>query len=108
MNIKTGTFILVGLLLSLVLGIFISPFASSHPDGLEWVAEEKGFLASAENTEPAWTLSPIPDYALPGIENEMIATAFAGLIGTLLLFGFGWGFAKIVSGRKSESDGNTR
>lgn len=107
MNVKTGTFILLGLLFSLVLGIFISPFASSHPDGLEWVAEEKGFLESAENTEPTWNSSPIPDYAVPGIENEGIATASAGLIGTLLLFGSGWGFAKLVSGGKSETDGNT-
>ena len=37
-------FILGGIALSLALAIFLSPFASPHPDGLERVAEDKGFI----------------------------------------------------------------
>jgi len=99
---KTWTFVLLALLVSILLAILLSPFASSSPDGLEKVAEDKGFLEKAEERQPAWELSPIPDYAVGGIENESLATALAGLIGTLLTFAVGLGVAKLIS-RKSKT-----
>jgi cobalt/nickel transport system permease protein len=72
----------VGLLLALVLAI-ISPLASSHPDGLEWVAEQKGFLEAARSS----IYNIIPDYVFPGVSNPALATIFAGIIGTMLVFG---------------------
>jgi cobalt/nickel transport protein len=77
--------ILGGLLLALGLALFLSPFASKAPDGLERVAEDQGFLARAEGKEVF--SSPIPDYAIPGLKNEALATALAGLAGTLVAFG---------------------
>jgi len=71
-----------GLLIALVLAV-ASPLASAHPDGLEWVAEQKGFLNLAR--EPLYRL--IPDYTFPGISNTALATILAGLLGTLLVFG---------------------
>ena len=59
-----------------------SPLASSHPDGLEWVAEQKGFLDIAQG--PVFKL--IPDYLLPGVSNTAIATILAGIIGVLIVF----------------------
>ena len=81
--------LLGGLLASLLLAIFLSPFASPWPDGLERVAEDKGFIDSAES-QPAIS-GPIPDYAWPGIKNERLATSIAGLVGTLMLCGLGLG-----------------
>ena len=95
--------ILAGLLLSLVLGIIISPFASPHPDGLEWVAEENGFLEKSEG-DPAWKASLIPDYAIPGVSSEILATGIAGLAGTFLVFAVGWGIAALISQRKRETE----
>jgi hypothetical protein len=60
-----------------------SPLASSHPDGLEWVAEQKGFLDTARG--PLFQI--IPDYVLPGVSNEALATILAGILGTLIVFG---------------------
>jgi len=77
------TVILGGLLLALGLALFLSPFASKAPDGLERVAEDQGFLARAEGSFP----SPIPDYEIPGVKSEALATALAGLAGTLVTFG---------------------
>jgi cobalt/nickel transport protein len=37
--------ILIGLSVALLLALVLSPFASASPDGLEMVAEQKGFLA---------------------------------------------------------------
>jgi ABC-type Fe3+ transport system permease subunit len=63
--------------------VLVSPLASGSPDGLEKVAEDKGFIE--ETTEPLYEL--IADYALPGVESEALATILAGLIGTLAVFG---------------------
>ncbi len=69
-----------GLVLALGLAV-LSPLASTHPDGLEWVAEQHGFLESAR--EPLYTL--IPDYIFPAISNEALATIVAGVVGVLLV-----------------------
>jgi len=79
-------FALVGLGASLLLAVLVSPFASSSPDGLERVAEDKGFISRAEEGEPAWNSSPVPDYTVPGVESESVATGLAGLVGTLGVF----------------------
>ncbi len=71
---------LAGLLLSALL-VATAPLASSHPDGLEWVAEELGFIDTAQ--EPMFEM--IPDYVFPGIENEALATIVAGMIGIVLV-----------------------
>lgn len=72
----------VGLVLALLLTV-ASPLASAHPDGLEWVAEQQGFLDAAQG--PIYHL--IPDYVFPGLSNEALATILAGILGTLIVSG---------------------
>ena len=86
---------LIGLAVCLVLAC-LSPLASSSPDGLERVAEDKGFIGLAG--EAPFHL--IADYVFPGIENEVLSTILAGLIGTLILFGTVYGLAWLVGSRK--------
>ncbi|NMC54556.1 MAG: cobalamin biosynthesis protein CbiM [Chloroflexi bacterium] len=69
-----------GLGIATLLAVF-SPLASSHPDGLEWVAEQAGFLEAARGP---W-FEIIPDYVLPGIQNEALATILAGVIGVMIV-----------------------
>jgi cobalt/nickel transport system permease protein len=71
----------IGLALAMLLAI-ASPLASSHPDGLEWVAEQNGFLESAKS--PLYKI--VPDYLFPGVSNTTLATILAGIIGVLLVF----------------------
>lgn len=78
--IRSGVVWLAGLLLAFGLAIG-SPLASAHPDGLEWVAVQGGFLESAR--EPLYNL--IPDYLFPGISNQALATVLAGVIGVLIV-----------------------
>jgi cobalt/nickel transport system permease protein len=73
---------LTGLFIALVLAI-VSPLASLHPDGLEWVAEQNGFLDAAQS--PSFKI--IPEYAIPGIPNKALATILAGISGVLLVLG---------------------
>ena len=71
----------IGLIICLLVAVF-SPLASSSPDGLERVAEDKGFIDLAQEAP----FQVIADYVFPGIENEALATILAGTIGTLILF----------------------
>jgi cobalt/nickel transport system permease protein len=72
--------ILVGGVIALVLAV-LSPLASSFPDGLEWVAEQRGFLGVAKDSP----YKIIPDYLFPGIHNEAAATIIAGIIGVIIV-----------------------
>jgi cobalt/nickel transport system permease protein len=83
-----GVVWLVGLVIALGLAV-LSPLASSHPDGLEWVAEQQGFIGLAQS--PLYEI--IPDYAFPGISSEALATIAAGLLGTVLVFVVALGLA---------------
>jgi len=77
---KSRGLLVGGVALSLLLAV-LSPLASSHPDGLEWVAEQSGFLDAAR---APW-FNIIPDYVLPGIQNEALATILAGVIGVMIV-----------------------
>lgn len=89
------------LVVAVALAVFVSPFASSAPDGLERVAAERGFEHAAAQT-PVWTLSPIPDYAVPGLGNGALATALAGLLGTVGLFGLVILLGRAIGRRSNE------
>jgi len=88
---------LISLLVCLAVAC-LSPLASSSPDGLERVAEDKGFIDLAGEAP----FQIIADYVFPGIENEALATILAGLIGTLILFGMVYGLAWLLVLRKKE------
>ena len=87
-----------GLLLALLLAV-ASPLASANPDGLEWVAEQQNFLDRAEG--PLFNL--IPDYVVPGVSNEAMATILAGILGTLIVFGAALGIAYARRRKASDS-----
>ena len=81
-----GRGLAVGGLVLAVLLVVLSPLASSHPDGLEWVAEEHGFLGSM--LEAPFQL--IADYVFPGIADERLATIAAGIIGIAVVLAVTW------------------
>ncbi len=94
--------IAAGIFLALIVAVFLSPWASSWPDGLERVAENLGFLKKAEGPGiSVWANSPLPDYKLPGVQNERWATGLAGLVGTLAMAAIGWGLARLLKKRGS-------
>jgi len=68
-----------GLALSLVLAGGVSFYASSHPDGLEKVAEDIGFLDNAKDSSVADL--PLADYGVAGVDNERLSVGLAGVIG---------------------------
>lgn len=79
-----------GLVLALAVTL-LAPLASPHPDGLERVAEDQGFIEAAQDAP----YEIIPDYVLPGVPNEALATIAAGLVGTLIVAGVAFAVARL-------------
>ncbi|MFO0909337.1 MAG: energy-coupling factor ABC transporter permease [Isosphaeraceae bacterium] len=78
-----------GLAVSLAVGVILAPFASEAPDGLEYVGERLNFLPADD--QPMHPVL-IPDYdarSIIGVGSLRVATAIAGAIGTLVVFGVG-------------------
>jgi len=80
MRLRYLGLIAAGLGIALLITLF-SPFASSHPDGLERVAEDKGFSGLADS--PPYEL--ISDYVFPWVDNEDLATVLSGIVGVLIV-----------------------
>ena len=95
---RNRAFVITGLGTALLIAIFLSPFASSNPDGLDRVSQDYGFDRKAEPEPPSHRLpfhSVFDEYALRGVP-ERLATPLAGLLGTLATFGLAWGAGKLL------------
>jgi cobalt/nickel transport protein len=98
---KQKTFLISGFIASLFLAGVVSFYASSHPDGLEKVAEDIGFIETAkENTNSDVILS---DYGFKGIDNPRISTGAAGVIGVIATGAISTGFFLLI---RRKSGGN--
>jgi cobalt/nickel transport system permease protein len=85
-----------GLAIALAVAVFLAPFASESPDGLKFIGGRLGFLS--EEPPPPSIPSPMAGYRLevPGLNHVKLATALAGAIGTLAVFGVSWGMARVL------------
>lgn len=89
-------------LIAVLAGGFLSLFASSFPDGLEWSLEKVAGTADLEASGSVYHIfanlqektSLLPDYAFKGSENAA-GTSFSGILGVLLVFGFCYILCKI-------------
>jgi hypothetical protein len=100
---RTRTFVLAGVVVALLLAGGLSFYASSHPDGLEYVAEKTGFLDSAD--DHAAGEGPFADYATKGVDDARLSGGVAGIVGTLvvLVLAGGLGFAVRRRGSAAQS-----
>lgn len=64
-----------------LLVVFISPFASGDPDGLERVAEDLGFIGTGLDAP----YSIIPDYTVPFLGETALSTILAGVVGIIVV-----------------------
>lgn len=78
-------FLIGGLLVTLGLAFFVSPLASSSPDGLEKVSIDQGFAGSADDHTVGD--GPLADYGVEGVEDEGLSTGLSGIIGVVITFG---------------------
>jgi cobalt/nickel transport protein len=102
--------VLAGLGAALLIAVFLSPFASQNPDGLDRVSQDLKFDTKESPEKPAEKLpfyQVFDEYAARGVP-EQIATPIAGLIGTLATFGLAWGIGKLVVRGASHASDSTQ
>lgn len=116
-RVRTGAFILGGLLVALLLAGVVSNFASSSPDGLESVAhrgctvDEAGeitdgtCIAQAEKQHEVG--GPLADYGISGIDNPYLSTGLAGVAGVLLTFAVSGGLFWLARRRRAATPGGS-
>jgi cobalt/nickel transport system permease protein len=89
-----------GVLIALGLALFISPFASESPDGLDKSAQGLGFDSKARVVVPA----PMSEYKIKWISAAKVGTSIAGAVGTVVVFGLSWVLAKALVPKSSRKD----
>lgn len=77
-----GGWVVAGLGVALLV-VLLAPFASGHPDGLEWVAETTGFLDTAQDAP----YQLLPDYTIPLLGETSLSTIIAGAVGVVIVAG---------------------
>jgi len=95
---RTRRLVLVGLLGAVIVAVVVSQFASSSPDGLEYVADQQGFAETAVEHPAAG--SPLADYGAGVSDNGAVGRAVAGLIGVAATFGVGYGLLWMAGRRR--------
>ena len=78
---KQKSFLIAGFIASLFLAGVVSFYASSNPDGLEKVAQDIGFIETAE--DHTYAEGALADYGVKGVENPRLSTGLAGVIGVV-------------------------
>jgi len=86
--------VVAGLVVAVALAFFVSPHASSQPDGLNKVAADHGI--AARQRPHALQGAPTAGYAVKGIDDDRLSTGVAGVIGVAVVFGAGFGVFAIV------------
>jgi cobalt/nickel transport system permease protein/cobalt/nickel transport protein len=98
----TRTLVIAGVVVALLLAGVVSFYASGSPDGLNRVAEDKGF--SNTETEHAGADSPMAGYETRGVGDDRLSTAVAGVTGALVVLALAGGLAFAVR-RRAPSGG---
>ncbi len=96
-GVLPGGVLRYGLLVALGLAVFVAPFACPWPDRLETAAAKLGFDTLGV---PGVIRAPASDYRLPGVHSAAGATALAGALGTVVVFGLALVLGRVLA-RKS-------
>lgn len=105
-RVSTRALVVTGLLVALVLAGVASYYASSHPDGLNYVAEKVGFISTEKNH--ASDGSPFAGYATKGIGNDRLSGGLAGVVGVLVVALLGGGLFRLLRRREPVADRTER
>lgn len=92
-----------GVLVALGLVVFVAPFASPWPDGLQRVAASLGFSTRAAAAPPL--PAPLARYVIPGLGGGAASTMLAGAVGALVAFGLAYLTARLLTPGGGRRDG---
>jgi cobalt/nickel transport protein len=94
---STRGFFVVLLLAALLVAGVASYYASSHPDGLNFVAQQTGF-GDREKASPT-SEGPFAGYSTKGIGNDRLGGGLAGVAGSLLVLSIAGGLFWVLRRR---------
>lgn len=94
---RSRRFLLAGLLVALLVAGFGSFYASSYPDGLDFVAEKTGFGDREEQSSTAD--GPFAGYSTRGVDDERLSGGIAGVAGTLAVLALAGGLFWVLRRR---------
>ncbi len=97
---STRRFVLAAVAVILLVAGGASYYASSHPDGLIFVAQDQGFSSTQQDSATAD--SPLAGYETRGVGDARLSKALAGVAGALAVLGLGGGLFWVV--RRREPD----
>lgn len=86
-------FLVAGLVVALLLAGVGSYYASSHPDGLERVAEQVGL---GDGSSSSGDGGPFADYRTEGVEDDRLSGGLAGVAGALVTLLLAGGLVLVV------------
>lgn len=97
---KTKAFLVTALVAALLVAGVASFYASSNPDGLEYVAEKTGFLDTAEDSPTSD--SPFGDYSTEGVDDDRVSVGVSGVVGALVTLAVAGGLFWLLRRRPDE------
>jgi hypothetical protein len=100
---STRRFVVVGVVVSLLVAGVLSFYASSHPDGLNSVAQSLGF-ASTERAS-ATSGSPLSGYSVRGVGDDRLSGGLAGVAGVVVVGALMTGLVLLLRRRTPKADG---
>lgn len=98
---STRRFLTAVLLTALLIAGVASYYASSRPDGLNFVAQRTGFL-DHEQASPT-SDGPFAGYSTKGIEDERLSGGVAGVAGCLFVLAFSGGLFWMIRRRREDT-----
>jgi cobalt/nickel transport protein len=98
---RNAKFFAAFLLTALLIAGVGSYYASAHPDGLNYVAEQTGFIGSEK--ESATSDGIFAGYSTRGIDNERLSGGVAGVVGSLTTLLVGGGLFRVLRRRRTDA-----
>jgi hypothetical protein len=86
-----------GVAIAALVVVVLAPLASSDPDGLERVAEDHGFIGSAQNVISGL----FAGYEIPGISDPAVSTILSGLLGVGIVLVAMFALGRVLARRRS-------
>jgi cobalt/nickel transport system permease protein/cobalt/nickel transport protein len=96
-GLPTRALVLTGLLVALLLAGVVSHYASSRPDGLNRVAQDKGFAATQR--EHASHDGLFAGYGTKGVDDARLSGGLAGVAGCVVVLTLVGGLTLVVRRR---------
>ena len=95
-GLPTRVVVVTGLLVALLLAGVASYYAASAPDGLNRVAQDKGFAVTEERRTD---VAPLAGYETAGVEDDRLSGGLAGVAGCVVVLALAGGLTRVLRSR---------